>query len=159
MGAEKHELDAVYQKTMIYNLINALNSTEAQENDLRSFKEFMDGELEKNESDLALAVNGVQYTYDMDLQVYTQGPDGNIIRSDSSALLQDMLIEYFGMDLSGMMNMSESYGMPMAGGMTISTWQEMLSGKDGAPISPLLKKQLSGLRQLAQQLQRSRTGS
>jgi putative ABC transport system permease protein len=140
-SAEKHELDAVYQKTMVYNLINALNSTEAQENDLRSFKQFMDSELEKNESDLALAVNGVQYTYDMDLQVYTQGPDGNIIRSDSSALLQDMLIEYFGMDLSGMMNMSESYGMPMAGGMTISTWQEMLSGKDGAPISPLLEKQ------------------
>ncbi len=140
-SAEKHELDAVYQKTMVYNLINALNTTEAQENDLRSFKEFLDKEIAANESEFASAVNGVQYTYDMDLQVYTQGPDGSIIRSDSSALLQDMLIEYFGMDLSGMMSMSESYGMPMAGGMTISTWQEMLSDKDGSPISPLLHKQ------------------
>ena len=140
-SAEKHELDAVYQKTMVYNLINSLNSAEAQENDLRSFKEYLENTLKDEESEFATAVNGVQYTYDMDLQVYTQSSDGTIIRSDSSALMQDMLIEYFGMDLSGMMSMSSSYGMPMASGMSISTWQQLLSSKNGDPISPLLYKQ------------------
>ena len=140
-SAEKHELDAVYQKTMVYNLINSLNSAEAQENDLRSFKEYLENTLKDEESELANAVNGVQYTYDMDLQVYTQSSDGTIIRSDSSALMQDMLIEYFGMDLSGMMSMSETYGMPMSSGMSISTWQQLLSSKNGDPVSPLLHKQ------------------
>ncbi|MBR4955352.1 MAG: ABC transporter ATP-binding protein/permease [Clostridia bacterium] len=140
-SAEKHELDAVYQKTMVYNLINSLNSAEAQENDLRSFKEHLENTLKDEESELANAVNGVQYTYDMDLQVYTQSSDGTIIRSDSSALMQDMLIEYFGMDLTGMMSMSETYGMPMSSGMSISTWQQLLSSKNGDPVSPLLHKQ------------------
>ena len=140
-SAEKHELDAVYQKTMVYNLINSLNSAESQENDLRSFKEYLETAIQEEDSEFANAVNGVQYTYDMDLLVYTQSTDGTIIRSDSTALMQDMLIEYFGMDLSGMMSMSESYGMGMTSGMSMSTWQQLLSDKDGSPISPLLEKQ------------------
>ena len=145
----KHDKDAVYQKTMIYNLINALNTAEATENDLKSFKEYIETQLEKEDSKLYAAVNGVQYTYDMDILIYTKAPDGSIIRSDTSVLLQELLIEYFGMDLSGMMSMGESFGMgsmPMGmgmGGMSMSSklWQELLPGKNGELINPLLEKQ------------------
>lgn len=57
------------------------------------------------------AISGVQYTYDTDLLVYTENVDGTIIRSDSRELMQDLLLEYFGMDLSSMLGLSEDYGM------------------------------------------------
>ena len=64
-------------------------------------------------------------------------------------LMQDLLIEYFGMDLSSMMNISEDYGMGTSSSMaslspmasSINLWQEMLSGEDGELINPILKKQ------------------
>ncbi len=143
-----HELDAVYQKTMFYDLVNSLNSMEATENDLASFKKYLEEKLASTEEGNTLkeAVSGVQYTYDMDLLVYTKNVDGTIIQSDTQELLQELLVEYFGMDLSSMMNMSESYGFgssPM-GGMGMGgavLWQEMLSGDNGKLISPLLEKQ------------------
>ena len=108
-----HENDAVYQKAMIYELVNSLNSMESEENDLKAFKEYIEAERadENSETGLKEAINGVQYTYDMDMLVYTENVDGTIIRSDSKELLKDLLIEYFGMDLSSMMDMSGSYGM------------------------------------------------
>ena len=139
-----HANDAVYQKTMFYDLVNAMNNMEASENDLKSFKEHLEKELDKTDSPLAGAVNGVQYTYDLNLLVYTKNVDGDIILSDSEQLLQDLLLEYFGMDMSGMMNMGASYGMSssmMMPGMNPVTWQEMLPGDNSDPINPLLKKQ------------------
>ncbi len=140
---EAHDLDAVYQKTMFYDLINALNNMEASENDLKSFKEYLEKELKKSGDDATLrdAISGVQYTYNMDLLVFTENVDGTVIQSDSRQLLQDLLVEYFGMDLSSMVNMGEQYGFSgmSMGGATL--WQEMLPGENGKPINPLLEKQ------------------
>ncbi len=145
-GTHAHENDAVYQKGMLYDLINALSSLEANENDLASFKKYIEEQRADPASPLYSAVSGVQYTYDTDLIVYTENIDGVIIESDTEELLQDLLIEYFGMDLSGMMTMSEQSPMgsmasmsPMAAGAVL--WQEMLPGDNGKLISPLLEKQ------------------
>lgn len=142
-----HEEDAVYPKGMIYEMINALNSMETTENDLKSFKEYIEAERAVENSPLAAAISGVQYTYDVDLLVYTESVDGTIIQSDTQALLQELLVEYFGMDLSSMMDMGSMAGSagsmqsmsPMASGAVL--WQEMLSGDNGRLISPLLEKQ------------------
>lgn len=145
---KEHEKDAVYQKAMFYNLVNSLNSMESNENDLKSFKTYLEKEMEiKDEEGLYGAVNGIQYTYNTDLLVYTKNVDGTIIRSDSKELLQELLIEYFGMDLSSMMNFSESImgnsmsSMPSFGGGSAVLWQEMLSGENGKLINSLLEKQ------------------
>ncbi|MBR6562335.1 MAG: ABC transporter ATP-binding protein/permease [Clostridia bacterium] len=142
----EHENDAVYQKAMFYNLVNSLNAMETNENDLKAFKKYLEAERTNPDSTSGLyeAINGVQYTYDIDLMVYTENVDGNIIRSDSQALMQDLLIEYFGLDLSSYLDMSESMlggssSMMMMGGTRL--WQEMLPGDDGDPINPLLEKQ------------------
>ncbi|MBP3673304.1 MAG: ABC transporter ATP-binding protein/permease [Oscillospiraceae bacterium] len=147
-SAGEHKDDAIYQKAMIYDMVNSLNSAETTENDLKSFRKFIETELDNDESTLSQAVNGVQYTYDMDLLVYTENVDGTIIRSDSRELLQELLIEYFGMDMSSMMDMSSSYGFSMESmssispmGSTINLWQEMLPGDNGKLVSPLLEKQ------------------
>lgn len=147
-----HDKDAVYQKGAFYDMVNSLNTAEEQENDLKAFKEYIE-EKRKNEDDeegLGSALSGVQYTYDLDMQVYTENVDGTIIRSDTEELLQELLIEYFGLDISSMLNLSESYGTtdmmesmsamsPM--GSSVVLWQEMLPGNDGSPVSPLLESQ------------------
>lgn len=150
-SGEAHEKDAVYQKAMVYNMLNSLNSMEVDANDLKSFKSYLESERSDPESASGLygAVNGVQYTYDIDLLVYTKSVDGIIIQSDAQALMQDLLLEYFGMNLSSMLNMQESmFGTqsdtlnslsPMGSQMIL--WQEMLPGDNGSPVNPLLEKQ------------------
>lgn len=147
----EHEKDAVYPKGMLYQLINALNSTEATENDLKAFKEYIEAERANEESTSGLrdALSGVQYTYDVDLLVYTESADGNIIRSDMESLLQELMIEYFGMSMPSMMDMSSMMGNSSSGmqsmaamsGSSVKLWQEMLPGDNGKLVSPLLEKQ------------------
>ena len=142
---EQHDRDAVYSKSAIYNMINALNSVEASENDLASFKTYIEEKRADPEHALATAINGVQYTYDLELLVYAQNVDGSIVRSDSRKLMQDMLVEHMGMDMSGMLSMTEGSSNPMMSMMGSSSgmnlWQEMLPGDNGKLISPLLEKQ------------------
>ena len=144
-SASPHENDAVYQKAMFYNLVNSLNSMEANENDLKAFKSYLEKKIKSTSADAPVnqAINGIQYTYNTDLLVYTKNIDGTIIRSDSKELLQELLIEYFGMDLSSMMSFSENImGTQMTGfGNSAVLWQEMLSGENGKLINPLLEKQ------------------
>lgn len=147
-SSKDHEKDAVYQKSMIYDMINALNASNSSQNDLKSFKSFLEKERadENSEYGLNTALSGVSYTYDIDLLVYTENIDGEIIRSDSQALLQDIMVEYFGMDMSSMIKTREEMGF---GGSTFSSfsmgssnlWQEMLSGDNGKLINPILEKQ------------------
>ena len=147
----QHDKDAVYQKSMIYDMLNALNSAETSENDLAAFKKYLETEYNKEYPDgeknpLNEAINGVKYTYDFDMMIYTKNVDGSIIRSDSQELMQEILLESFGLDMSGIMGFSSSMGMPesmmtMSMGTSAVLWQEMLSGDNGALINPLLEKQ------------------
>ncbi|MBE5947663.1 MAG: ABC transporter ATP-binding protein/permease [Lachnospiraceae bacterium] len=140
----EHDKDAIYQKSMIYDMLNALNSAETIENDLHSFKKFLEAERANPDSPSRLheTVTGVQYTYDLDMLVYTKNVDGSIIRSDAEALMQEILLESFGMDMSSMVTMSQS--SPMSSSMMsmgMSLWQEMLPGDNGKLINPILEKQ------------------
>ena len=144
-AADPHENDAVYQKTMFYDLVNALTGMESSHNDLASFKVYLEEQLKDPNSQLSQSVSGVRYGYSLDMLVYTKNVDGTIIRADTQALTQDLLIEYFGMDISGMMDMGGDYGInslasfsPMGNG---KLFQEMLPGDNGKPISPLLEGQ------------------
>ena len=148
---KEHDKDAVYEKSAIYELMNALNSLEANENDLNAFKSHLEDLLKNKNGDEAIrdAINGVQYTYDFNMLIYTENIDGEIIHSDSSELMTGILRDYFGMDLSGatsmmgsgtsMIGSSMMSGSMMGGGAKL--WQEMLTGTDGELINPLINKQ------------------
>ncbi len=151
-STSEHENDAVYQKAMIYDMMNSLNTMEASENDLAAFKTYVETERanENSSSGLYSAVSGVQYTYDLDLQIYTKNVDGTIIPSDMEVLMQELLLENMGMDVTSMIGLGEQSGMldtmesmssfsPM--GTSIKLWQEMLPGDNGKLISPVLEKQ------------------
>ena len=155
MGAASEEAahgnDAVYTQPVVYDMINALNHMETTENDLRSFKTYIEEERANAQGTSGLhdALSGVQYTYDFDMTIYTENVDGNIILSDTNELLQDLILEFMGLDLSSMMEMGESssssplMSLMAGGGMvgSVTLWQEMLPGDDGTGISPLLEKQ------------------
>ncbi len=123
------------------------NST-SSENDLKSFKTHLDNKLKEEGTDFYNAVNGVQYSYDLDLLVYTKNEDGTIIHSDTSAVIQELLSGYLGADLSGitssmgsMSDLSSMTSMFGGSGLSMNLWQEMLAGKNGDPVNDLLKKQ------------------
>ncbi len=153
-----HDMDAVYKKSAIYDMLTALNNVDSSENDLQSFREYLEKEYRNNEVDggLGQAITGVQYTYDLGLLVYTKNVDGEIIRSDTQVLLQELLSAYTGSDASfypsmnggssafGNMSSFESMSSTTASSMgmiSMNLWQEMLTGKNSEPVNDLLKKQ------------------
>ena len=144
-STDEHQLDGVYQKPMIYDMVNALSSSETIENDLASFKTYLEQRLNDPEDPLYNAVSGVQYTYDPQLLVYTENVDGDILLSDSQELMEDLMQEYFSIDMAAMSDLRSSYGMDSLassmGGGSMVLWQEMLPGDDGALISPMLEDQ------------------
>lgn len=142
-----HENDGIYKKSALYDMLNAMNSIEESKNDLKSFNEFLKAEIAKEDSELAEAVNGVQYTYNMDLLVYTENVDGNIMYSDTREILQDLMVKYLDIDASSMSTMTSLSSIsPLAStssasSMGVTLWQELLPGTDGAPINDLLLNQ------------------
>ena len=147
MGKEQasdHDLDNVYSKSVLAQMVNALNNMETMENDLRSFKSQLESDLQDEDGRLYKALTGVQYTYDFDLQVYTKSPDGTVVFSDTQQLLMDAIRKNLNMDVSAMVDMRDqmagSMGTQMMSG-EIKLWNEMLSGMDGSLISPVLEKQ------------------
>ena len=146
---EDHPLDGVYQKPVMYDLTNLLNSMETQENDLKAFKAFLESERAKEESETGLssALNGVHYGYKLNVPIYTKNVDGTIILSDSQKMLTDIFMKYMGQLMGSLMdkdeNTSSNTGMMsmMAGSQNAGgLWQEMLPG-DEELINPILKKQ------------------
>ena len=147
-SGDVHDKDAVYSQSVLYDMVNALNNMETTENDLKSFKAYIDSEYADESSALHEALSGIQYTYDLDLLVYTENVDGSIIRSDTQELLYEALYKYFGVDMAAMMNMGETVGlssdspmMSMMGGGSANLWTEMLSGDNGKLVSPVLESQ------------------
>ncbi|MCD8347989.1 MAG: ABC transporter ATP-binding protein/permease [Lachnospiraceae bacterium] len=143
----EHENDAVYQKAALQEMLNAMNNLEESENDLASFKAYLEEQLEDEESDLYDALSGIQYTYDLDLAVYTKNVDGEIEKSDVTDLLINIMASYMDLDsetMSSLMGDSESssmYSYSAMGQMSDSIWQEMLSGKDGSYVNDVLERQ------------------
>lgn len=147
-----HDQEAVYKKTAVYDMVSALNNLESSENDLKSFKSFLEKELKANdENEFVQAVTGVQYSYDLGLNIYTKNVDGEITKSDTQELLQSLMAEHMGKEVSslspmsgetpfkGMESLQSSVGSIGIG--SVNLWQEMLPGKNGEPVNKVLKKQ------------------
>jgi len=143
-GSEKHGKDAVYKASALYDMINAMQNLEETENDLKSFNEFLLSEMKDENSKLYKAINGIQYSYDLNMQIYTANDDGKIVHADLEKIIGDFMLEYLGMDMT-MMNSMSGANSPMASmssmSMTRKLWQELLPGKDGATINELIYDQ------------------
>ena len=143
---KSHDTEAVYKKSALYDMMNALNNLEQQENDLKSFKEFLETEMAKKDSKLSEAINGIGYAYNLDMQIYTKNVDGAIIPSNTEEILHELILKYMNIDMAAMQSSMESMGVMSSMSSSMNTmqvklWQEMLTGKDGDPINDLLKEQ------------------
>jgi len=140
----EHENDAVYQKAMLYEMTNAMNSLETRENDLKSFKKYIEKERADENSKLGNALAGVQYTYDTNLLIYTKNVDGTIIQSDTEALTLEIMKKYMGIDMSSMLALRDKSVFGGASQMmrtNMSLWKELLPGNDGSPVNKVIEKQ------------------
>ncbi len=143
----EHDEDAVYQKAMLYEFMNAMNTVETQTNDLESFRHWLESERTNEDGKLGASLAGVQYTYDMDLEVYTKNVDGVIMRSDAEAMTRDIMTRYLGRSMAqnggsaGVGGGLSSFGGSGMAGMSFSLWRELLPGRNGEPISDVTMRQ------------------
>jgi len=140
----EHENDAIYQKAMLYEMINAMNSLDTKQNDLKTFKKYIEDQRADQNSKLHSALAGVQYTYDVDMPVYTKNVDGTIIRSDTEALTLELMKKYAGVDMSSMLAMRDKTVMGNVSSMMTSSrslWRELLAGDDGKLVNEVIEKQ------------------
>ncbi|PWM39428.1 MAG: ABC transporter [Clostridiales bacterium] len=132
MGAKPgeliHDKDQVYSSSAMYEMMNAMSSANTQTNDLQQFKAYLDAQPDE----MAPYLSAVQYSYDLDFNIYTKNDAGAIVKSDVLELMEKM----FGSPSaeSGTGSMYESYQKGF------NVWEEMLTGEEEL-VHPLLKDQ------------------
>ena len=127
----QHEKDAVYSSTILYDMMNSMVSAEKQTNNLKAFKGF----IENADTDIASHISSVQYSYDMDMNIYAEDSDGVIVKTDVTELMQRAMSATFGGDYSTYFaTFGTAYDM-------MNAWQEMLPGENGEAINPLIREQ------------------
>lgn len=136
-GESAHELDAVYENRIMYDLMNSMLNIETSKNNLTLFKKYLDREMNAATSTTGLhSIATVKYSYDLPMNFFTTDPTGKIIRSDYSALLSRMM-DTIGLSGSAA-SMYSNFG-PMS--RSSEVWTELLEGKNGELISDLLYEQ------------------
>ena len=126
-----HDRDAVYSSTVMYDMMNSMISADKQTNNLKPFKAY----IEDENSEIARYLSSVQYSYDLDMNLFAEDEEGNIAKTDVVQLLQTAMSSMYGGDYSSFFNTYGSYYS------VVNIWQEMLPGEDGEAISSFLKKQ------------------
>ena len=127
----RHEKDAVYSSTIMYDLMNSMVSAEKETNNLRDFKAFLDA----NGGGIRDYISSVQYSYDLDMNLYAEDPDGNIVKTDIVQLLQETMSAIYGGNYSSFFS---TYGQYYS---IANVWQEMLPGEEDGLVNPLLREQ------------------
>ena len=144
-----HELDKVYPNTIIYELMNTLNNADTIENNLGLFKEYVEKDEEFQD-----VISALQYTYDLDMNIYTKDIEGNIVKSD----VDQLMAKITGTSASETTESTETEGSadtqqdfmstmmstsmeesPMATGMQV--WEEILPGMNGELTNEVLDEQ------------------
>ncbi len=127
-GGAGHDPDRVYASTVMYDLMDSMLNAEVETNNLEAFKAYLD-EGGGGIKDMA----NVHYSYDFDFDIYTQDENGDIIKSDVMALMQDAMSAMYGGDYSSYFEQMGSMYSAM------DVWEELLPGEDGQLIAPQVK--------------------
>ena len=151
---DEHDRDAVYERPAVRELVSAVYNLDVAQNDLKSFKRYLEDQLANPDSALHGALSGMQYSYNISPQIYTRTADGNIIQSDTTQMIQKLLISVMGADAASAswmtgLDKDSTYGQmysasgmsSMMGGGMMTLWQELLPGDNGAPVNDLLTRQ------------------
>ncbi len=130
--SKPREENRVYTSTVMYEMLDSMLHMESTTNDLASFKTYLDnggGGI----ADLAT----IQYSYDLNFDVYTRDEEGVIVKSDLQALIEDAFSAMTG----GSAAMMGSFGNMSTMAGTLNVWEELLAGTDGQLVSDQLNDQ------------------
>lgn len=131
--AKLHEMDAVYANEKMFELFNAAFTGEEIENNLTSFKAWLDKEMnpETSTTNIYESVSTLQYQYGVDINTYVENSEGNFINTDLTEMLSGS-----GKTISSPLTQTMASRM---GAMNL--WSEIPSGADGELISDLVYEQ------------------
>ncbi len=110
LGAQKHPLDKVYMNGSDFEMVSSIASSITQ-NNLTDFKAYLDNP--DSPIHTHVGENGIVYSYDVGLNLYTYDPEGVLLQAGETNQQQ--------MSMGGM-----------------DYFQELLPGRDGGLISPTL---------------------
>ena len=142
--AEPAEPDRVYENSSLYLMMNAMANLEYTENDLQSFKAWLDAEAADEESELHEALSGIMYTYDADFLVYTENVDGDLLRSDLTRLMQELMMSSMGLSTSAaaeLTSFTDNSIYTSYATSSVNLFAELLPGLDGACVNDVLYDQ------------------
>jgi putative ABC transport system permease protein len=131
---DSHQLDKVYESTVMYDMLNTLNTTETKHNNLSALKQYLEDEA----SGMSEYDYTIQYSYDMDMTILAKDTDGNVVKSDVMSLMQDMTDDMTG-DVDA--SVSSAYSSYFSNFSNIKVWQQMLPGENGELVSSLVDEQ------------------
>ena len=127
---EEREPDRVYSATVMYDMLSSMMNAQTKTNNLTAFKKFLD-EGGNGIMDIA----DVHYSYDFKFDVYTRDSDGNVVKSDVMAMMQQAMTGMFGGDYSAYFdNMGQMYER-------MDVWNELLPEADGSGVAQSTKDQ------------------
>ncbi len=113
----EHADDRIHANNVFTGMLSTMLS-EIKQNDLASFRTY----LESQRDELAPYLNAVSYGYELDLNIYHTGADGETAKINPVTIFQDL-------GMMGAMDGSESMqSSMMAGGLNV--WTEMLDNPD-----------------------------
>ena len=131
------ESDRVYQRSIVENVAKLIDATSGSENDLKTFKKWLDKEVTTEGTKLHDAVAGLQYQYNLDLHVYGRNAKQQVQEIDPREMLIRVIFSQLGSNTQAAMG---GYFSSMAT-FSFNLFEEILSGTDGSPVNKLLYDQ------------------
>ncbi len=128
------EDDKLYSNTMVYDMFNSMNSAAKQINNMKDFKTFLE-----NDEEIAERSTAIAYTYDIPMNIYTEDPNGEILKVD----FMDLYTDAFDMGNSDMVTtmMGSSMASAEMSMMGLNVMEEMLPNEDGTGVNDIVKNQ------------------
>ena len=123
MGSDEeinHEEGKVYSREIVNNILETV-STKIQTNNLEEFKKFIENDAGMQEN-----INSIQYSYNLDLNIYTQDDEGNIQQVNPSIVFDKL-------GFGDMVQAQQESSSMMSGGMMMTetdVWTEMLDNQE-----------------------------
>ena len=116
----EHEDGKIYSRAIVNDILETV-STKIQTNNLEKFKTF----IESDESDIKNYINAVQYSYNLDLNIYKQDQNGNIQQVNPSIVFDKL-------GFGDMMQSRQETSSMISGGTTMTqtdVWTELLDNQ------------------------------
>ncbi|MBQ2835425.1 MAG: ABC transporter ATP-binding protein/permease [Clostridia bacterium] len=118
---KEHEEGKIYSRAIVNEILETV-STKIQTNNLEAFRTFIEGD----ETDIKNYINAIQYSYNLDLNIYKQDDEGNIQQVNPSIVFDEL-------GFGDMIQAEKDSASMMGGGMMMTetnVWTEMLDNQE-----------------------------